>query len=228
MPSQRRCRAGRPRSPHTQRRRRRPLRLAVAAFALVAVCAGGAWAGGVVSPLSLFEANPSYDAADPGNALWNQHVLPSSVVDVADIDVPKAGPVSVWLARSKEGGWCGALRLPDGSWAAAPGSSVGGTVPGCYPTREQVNAHDPVYVIDGFDYVEDQVDARSHGGSFWRIEFGLVRIPDAVRVVDTVSGRSAPVVRDEFFALALPFPDGLTMPMRLIAVDADGNRVRLR
>ena len=114
-----------------------------------------------------------------------------------------------------------ALRLPSGAWVGTGEDPVdaGGTLPGCWPTREQVHGNaNPVYVITGFDYQEADIDARSSGGSFWRIQFGRVDVPGAVRVTDLVSGRSARVADGHLFALAIPYsnPGGLT-PLHLVA-----------
>lgn len=56
-------------------------------------------------------------------------------------------------------------------------------MPGCFPTREMVNGATakPVYVINGFDYVESDADARSIGGFFWRIDYGRITVPGAAR-----------------------------------------------
>ena len=83
----------------------------------------------------------------------------------------------------------------------------------------------PRRTLDGFDYQEGDVDARPEGGSFWRIRYGLT-VRGAVRVVDLASGRSAPVVRDDLFALAVPDPDPMGQtPLHLVAYDADGKIV---
>ena len=50
------------------------------------------------------------------------------------------GPVALWHADTKQGGWCLGLRLSNGSWLGTPpeagGSPLdgGGAVPGCFPT----------------------------------------------------------------------------------------------
>ena len=102
------------------------------------------------------------------------------------MDLPHVGAVRLWFADTAEHGWCAGLRLPSGAWVGTGRDRLdaGGTVPGCMPTRSQVNAAgQPVYVLGGFDYEEGDVDARSAGGSFWRIRYGLLAAP-AVRVTD--------------------------------------------
>jgi len=175
------------------------MRVAIAVVAAVVFTSGIAWAAGALSPLDLFQSNPEDDGSAPAG-LWDQHVVSSSVTQVGSVDVPKAGSVAFWYGRSAEGGWCAALRLPSGDWLGTGKDKLdgGGTVPGCFPTREAVNGAStkPVYVIDGFDNIEDDVDTRSNGGSFWRIYYGRITAEDAVRVTDLTSGRSTSVVRN--------------------------------
>jgi hypothetical protein len=210
---------------------RRPAR-AFALAATVAVAAvvgvGVAWAAGTWSPLQLFQANPEYDNGSAG-ALWNQHVVPGSVVEAATVELPRVGRVRFWYGNTAQRGWCAALRLPSGAWVGTGKDPVdaGGAVPGCFPTREQINSSGkPVYEINGFDYVEDEIDARSLGGAFWRIRYGLVTAAGAVRVADLVSGRAAAVVHGDLFVLPVPdaTPNAQT-PVHLVAYDAAGNVV---
>jgi len=208
-------------------RRRRATVLAAATALLLAVGVGAVWAADALGPLALFRANPSYNDDPNAGRLWHQHVIPGSVFKAATMRIAHVGRVQFWFGRTRTHGWCGALRLPAGDWVGTGRDPLdgGGTVPGCMPTRTQVNGRDPVYVINGFDYQEGNVDAVGRGGSFWRIEYGLITIHGAVRVTDRVSGRSAPVARGGAFALALPFPDGNSAPMHLVAYDAQGKVV---
>jgi hypothetical protein len=218
----RRIVASRPQGP-TARRGRSPLVLAVALGVALVVGAGAVWAAGALSPTALFRANPNGEGTKPGD-LWHQRVIPATVRRAAVVHIPHVGAIQYWYARTRTHGWCGALRLPGGDWLGTGRNplDVGGTVPGCYPTRAQVNGQDPVYILNGFDYDEDDVDAHGRGGGFWRIEYGRVAIRGAVRVTDLRSGRTAPVGRGGTFALALPFPDRYHFPMSLVAEDADG------
>src|SRR5437868_15084019 len=129
------------------RSRIRPL-LVIAALGLVSVTAAWAAAGPpwrlFQDAQKLFQANPAYDPAAPGNDLWKQTVVPGSVRKASDVRIPGLGRIEFWYARTREDGWCGALRLPSGAWNDSP-------VPGCQPSRKQVNATGSVYVIDGFD-----------------------------------------------------------------------------
>jgi hypothetical protein len=203
-------------------RRPRALQLLAAAVAALVVGVGAAWAAGAISPLSIFETNAQERGHDtsPGS-VWNQEVIPSSVVEADTVDLGHSVTVRFWYAQAKQGGWCGALRLPGGSWIGTGDDRLdaGGTVPGCFPTREAVNSAsgNPVY-----DYQEGDVDARAEGGSFWRVRYGRVTAPGAIRVVDTVSGRSTSVVRGNLFLLAIPDAHPMEHnPVHLVAYSAD-------
>jgi hypothetical protein len=207
----------------------RPVRRLVQTIGVLAAAlafgVGVAWASGFLSPLSVFENNAQRDG-NPAGSIWDQSVLPASVRQISSVQIPKVGAVSFWYGKTKEGGWCGALQLPAGDWLGKGSGSLdaGGTIPGCYPTRAAINSASttPVLVLNGLDYQEDDVDARSLGGSFWRIRFGIVDVPGATRVVDRVSGAEAPV-EDGLFELAAvdPNPSGRT-PFHLVALDAGG------
>jgi hypothetical protein len=218
-----------PGSMQIRRRRRLVLRLVIAVIAALAVTSGIAWAAGALSPLDLFQSNPEQDGSAPGS-LWDQHVLANSVSQVASVDLPKAGPVAFWYGRSAEGGWCAGLRLASGEWLGTGKNKLdgGGTVPGCFPTREAVNGATakPVYVIDGFDYIEDDVDTRSIGGPFWRIYYGRISAEDATRVTDLSSGLSTKVIRDRLFMLPVPDPDPTRLnDLHLVGYASDGKVV---
>lgn len=208
---------------------RRALRLAVALVVAALVVTGIAWAAGALSPLALFQANPEADGSAPGS-LWDQQVVTGSVRQVGDVEVPQVGTVAFWYGLTRQGGWCAGLRLPGGEWLGTGKSALdgGGTVPGCFPTRDMVNgaSSTPVYVIDGFDYVESDVDARSVGGSFWRLRYGRITAPGAVRVTDLVSGESAAVTDGDLFLLALRDPDPTkNTTLHLVASDRAGKIV---
>jgi hypothetical protein len=208
---------------------RRPVRRVVQAVALVAGAlvfgVGVAWAAGVLSPLTVFRNNAQNDGNPPGS-VWDQSVLPGSVRQISTVQIPKVGSVAFWYANTKEGGWCGALRLPGGDWLGTGSGSLdgGGTVPGCYPTRAAINSASgtPILVLNGFDYQEDDVDARALGGSFWRIRFGHIGVSAAVKAVDRASGAEAPV-HHGLFELAVSDPDpSARTPFHLVALDASG------
>ncbi len=133
------------------------------------------------------------------------------------------------MAASRQHGVCTALRLPGGSWSGLEGSPLdeGGSVPGCAPTRAQVNRSKPaVYVLDGFDYQEAIV--RGHDGRQCRIEYGRVssRRGRPVIVRDTLSQISTRVARGGWFAIVFPIGDTNALPTwRLQALDGHGRIV---
>lgn len=200
-------------------RRRRTVVLAIVA-GVVVLTTGAAWAASQTNALHLFRSNPQYDPTEPGDALWHQTVIGSSVTRAATVTIPGAGKATFWYAKTHQGGWCAALRLPTGVWAGGPGSE-GGTVPGCFPTRAQINGSDPVYVITGFDYQEGLLTVH---GTLWRIYYGIVdgRGP-AVRVTDRRSGRSTTVQRGHLFAIAVP--NNPTDSVRFVAYNRKGRVV---
>jgi hypothetical protein len=218
----------RPGDPRLQRARRDRRRWAIAAVAvaLVAVGAGAGWAAVNEDPVSLFRSNPQMEGSDP-RGLWRQQVIPSSVRRVGSAIVPGEGRVAFWYGETRQGGWCGALRAPDGGWLGTPGVGAGGIVPGCFPTRAQVNDQDQVYVLNGFDYGEDDIDLRATGGGFWRITFGRVTgLRPAARVVNVASGTSAHVAEGTLFVIALRDPDpSRPFPVHLVAYDRAGKVV---
>jgi hypothetical protein len=204
------------------RSRIRPL-LFIAAFGLVSVTAAWAAAGPpwrlFQDAHKLFQTNPAYDPAAPGDDLWDQTVVPGSLRKAGVVRIPGLGEIEFWYAQTREGGWCGALRLPSGAWNDSP-------VPGCQPSRKQVNAKGSVYVIDGFDY---DVATIVQGEAVWNVYYGVVDSNSpAARIVDANSGRSAPALRGTF---ALVERDTSAPPpappyvARLVAYDASGRIV---
>jgi hypothetical protein len=212
-----------------------PRRLVLAAVAFVLIAAGGT--AGVVGsgvfahdhPVALFRHNPVGQGIPPGQQLWHQTVIPSTVHRAEAFTVPGVGRIALWVAASRQHGLCTALRLPGGSWSGLEGSPLdeGGTVPGCAPTRAQINrSQPPVYVLDGFDYQEAIV--RGHDGRQWRIEYGRVssRRGRPVSVRDTLSQISTRVARGGWFAIVFSIRDPNTVPAwRLQALDGHGRVV---
>jgi hypothetical protein len=178
---------------------------ALAVFAVITT--GVAWAAGAFnspSPQTLFK---THFPADSGAGPIFQHVIPDSVKQVASVEIPKVGPVALWHADTKQGGFCLGLRLSNGDWLGTPhqagGSPLdgGGSVPGCFPTG----------VIDGgsdhLEWLENDIDAYSVGGTFWRIRSGVITVPGAVKVTDLTTGKSTDVVDGNVFLLAIEAPD---------------------
>jgi hypothetical protein len=216
-------------APPRRRQRRRVSRVVLAVAAALVLTSGIAWAAGALSPLALFQSNPEHDGSAPGG-IWDQHVLANSVRAVGSVTVPHVGSVYFWYGSAAEGGWCAALRLPTGEWLGTGKAKLdgGGTVPGCFPTREAVNGATtkPVYVLNGFDYVEDDVDTRSLDGGFWRIYYGRITAAGASRVTDLASGQSTTVIDGDLFILAVTDPNPTHLnDLHLVAYDTDGKIV---
>lgn len=219
----------------TRRHRSRPTWI-LTVGAVLSIGGATAWATGVTSPLGLFQSSPN-DVSQ--STPWQQDVIPqdvipSSVHRATTTTIPNVGEAELWFARTRQGGFCTAIRLPDGHWAGTQQSPLDagrGSVPGCQPTRSQVNDAAPasIFVITGFDYNDVVVNAPGPGGNVWRVIYGTVDgAQTPVRVVDRVSGRSAPVAEGHLFALAVrdPYPKQLKEHgLRLVALDAHGRVV---
>lgn len=206
---------------------RRTIALAFAVLAVLAL--GTAWAAGAWTPTSPLTLFGTHSPADTGSGpIFAGDVIPGSVKQVASVDIPKVGPVALWHAETKQGGWCLGLRLTDGSWLGLwpkdGGSplSNGGSVPGCFPTG----------VIDGgnhhLEWLENDIDATSVGGTFWRIRTGVITVPGAVKVTDLTTGQSTDVVDGNVFMLVIQAPNphtpGDNSPtLHLVAYDNAGN-----
>jgi hypothetical protein len=112
----------------------------VAMLAVVATAAAATTAAVVtLSATNVFQA-------DPQGLNFNgdiETVLPSTVRQLATVSIPDYGQVAVWGATTKPGGFCFALKLPDGAWGGLHTSQDaqdgwdGGSIPGCFQTRQQ-------------------------------------------------------------------------------------------
>jgi hypothetical protein len=209
--------------------RLRGRRLPLVLLLVVATGAGGTagWLGafGHDSPARLFARDPAAAAA-PGTALWHEALRPGTVRLAETFAVPDLGRVQLWTASTAQHGICTALRLPDGVWAGSGTSRFdgGGALPGCTPTRGQINQAmpRPVYAIDGFDYTEGLL--RGRDGRLWRVEYGVVSTRGRpAEVTDTVSGIRTRVAAGRYFALVLPVPNPTARPVwHLVARSARG------
>jgi hypothetical protein len=190
------------------------------------------------SPDTPVETTPAYAA------LWTQSVIPSSIRDAAAVTIPGVGIAQFWYAQTTQGGWCSALKLPDGNWAGTTTddpSDGGGSQPGCQPTRVQINAAGtaPVYEIDGFDYDAGNIALEANlrafsGDGYWHVYYGMVSTDgDPIRVVEENSGASVPIEPGGLFAIAvwdpnLPSegpPNGVPFTPHFVAVNAAGTTV---
>jgi hypothetical protein len=197
----------------------------------------------VGEPLTLFQTNRWFGPESPSySKISDQDPIPSSLRMAVVVTVPKLGEIEYWYADAKQGGWCGGLRLPDGTWDK-------NAVPLCRPTDTQVNGEDParpIYEITGFDYTVDTFAAGpwpehkpvwGKNGQWlrpqWDVNYGVVSgaVPGgkpAVKVVDLTTGLSAQVGEGGTFALVLPtsvppLRGPWIDPPHLVAYDAGGN-----
>lgn len=176
------------------------------------------------TPLELFQRNPGVVVGPASASQPPETVIPSTVRELGTFAVSGVGQIQYWVADTRQQGICGALRLPDGQWAGlGNGGHDGGQFPACYATRAQTGAG--ALIIDGFDYL--QTTLPSHNGQRWYILYGAVsgnRAP--ARVLDTFSKRSASLVRDHYFAIALhPVGNDWGDDVHLVAFDAAGRRI---
>jgi hypothetical protein len=208
---------------------RRIVRVAIALAVLALLTTGVAWAAGAFksqTPRALFETHsPADSGAGP---IFAGPVIPDSVKQVASVEIPKVGPVALWHAVTKQGGFCLGLRLSNGDWLGVPPPAGGsplnatGSVPGCFPKG----------VIDGgndhLEWLENDLDAHSVGGTFWRIRSGVITVPGAIKVTDLTTGQSTNVVDGNVFLLAIDSPDPSvpgdnSVRLHLVAYDNAGN-----
>jgi hypothetical protein len=202
---------------------RRAVRIAIALAVFAVLTTGFAWAAGAFNSPTPWGLFGSSSPADSGSGpIFAGPVIPGSVKQVASVEIPKVGPVALWHADTKQGGWCLGLRLSNGSWLGtgpeAGGSPLdgGGAVPGCFPTG----------VIDPgshhLEWLENDIDARSVGGTYWRIRSGVIDVPGAVKVTDLTTGKSTDVVDGNVFILA-EAPNPKSLRLHLVAYDKAGN-----
>jgi hypothetical protein len=178
------------------------------------------------SPLRLFQRNPDVIGATPA-AEWRQTVIPSTVLKLGTFNLTGVGTIAYWTAQTKQHGICGALGLPDATWVGTQnGGQDGGSLPGCYPSRRQVGAG--ALTIDGFDFISGAVFGDQ--GQRWDLIYGKVTAGKAAaRVIDTHSGRSASLLRDDYFAIAVhPVGNDWGDSVHLKATDTDGRTIAIQ
>jgi hypothetical protein len=201
--------------------RRAPRRRRVAIIVALGVLAlgGTAVADRLLTASDVFS---SPDAVGQGDLNAPVHPVAGSERIVQTVNVPGTGKVELWAAQgSTATGACLGLRFADGTWGAGK-DGRGGNRPSCFTERD-----DPMFkgtlIPTGIDALETDTDAP-----FQRIVYGIIDsdIPaTAVRIVDTVTGTSAPVIDGRFFTYVDPRADPQNDGRRLIAYDAAGNVV---
>jgi hypothetical protein len=174
------------------------------------------------SPTNVFEHNPQGNAG-PG---WHQTVIPSTVRKLATVDVPGIGAVQYWVAATEQHGQCWGLRGPDGSWLtlATDYDRIGGSIPGCGPTRaQQVLAQGNSSVGLMPTSVDDRVNAvKNQSGRWWDIYFGTVNANGAVAVRDQRTGQTTPLIAGRYFILVVRQRGNLEGGDDLRAINATG------
>jgi len=145
------------------------------------------------SPHALFKANPA--GFFPGSP--RQAAIPQTVHRATTATVPGVGRFEYWIALSKKGWLCEAIRLPDGTWADLPTEKIpfSGPAPGCGGV--------PWHDVEGFSYL--QADVPSPDGQMWRMAYGYAPTRgNPVKVRDTISGATAPIGDGRYFAIVMP------------------------
>lgn len=193
----------------------------IVALALLAL-GGTAVAGRLLTASEVFS---SPDAAGQGDLNAPVHPVAGSERVVQTVAVPGVGRVELWAADgSTATGACLGLRFPDGTWGAGKDApNVGGNGPSCFTERDDPMFKDTL-IPTGIDVLETDTDPPN----FQRIVYGIIDsdIPaTAVRIVDTMSGASAPVVAGRFFTYVDPRADPQNDDSRLVAYDAAGKVV---
>jgi hypothetical protein len=188
--------------------RRRRRRMGTHGLALIAagvvLCGAGGTVGAVqlgafhhASPEALFKGNPA--GSFPGSR--HQTVNPQTVQRATSFTVPGVGRFEYWIALSRRGWLCSAIRQPDGTWAALTNDKfqIGGPVPGCggWSWRD----------ANGFAYYPTYVDAPAH--RVWRLVYGYAPTTGhPVKIRDRISGATAPIGDGRYFAIVVPYCQG--------------------
>jgi hypothetical protein len=175
---------------------------------VVATAAAATGALMAVNATTIFKTNPQA----VGN-LIPETVIPSSVRERASTTIPNYGTIQFWGATTRQGGFCFAIKLPDGSWGDYPvsthprGGWDGGAAPGCIPTPQQQAVSEkpgrarqiaePLFSDDNW--------IKTRSGQNWHVLFGFVTAQGhAATVQDTTTKSTAAVTRDGYFLLVEP------------------------
>ena len=220
-PSAVRARATREPRAEVSATRRLPSKRVALIVALAVLALGGTAVADRL--LSANEVFSSPDAAGQGDLRAPVHPVAGSERIVQTLQVAGVGRVELWAADGDSAsGVCLGLKWPDGTWGAFNGRS-GGNGPSCLTERD-----DPMFrkilVPTGIDAMETDVDRPS----FQRIVYGVIDYdvpPTAVKLVDRVTGTSAPVIDGRWFAYVDPRADPQDDSRQLVAYDASGRIV---
>ena len=195
---------GRPRSLRRwARTAMRPLPLLAT---LVVVTGAAAATSGIISILQLTHAKPRrLFVANPANMFPgqpHQYVVPNTVRLATTFTVAGTGRFQFWVALSRQGWLCEAIRQPDGTWADLgfrhDRYQISGPVPGC----GRGFWHD----AKGFDYYPTSIQTRR---GLSRIVYGYApTVGHPVTVRDAITGTTAPIGDGRFFAIVIPMCRG--------------------
>lgn len=203
----------------------------VAALAVVATAAAAATTAAVtLSATTLFQYDPQAQLGPSDSKGFNgdiETVLPSTVRQLVTVSIPDYGQVEVWGATTKPGGFCFALKLPDGIWGGLHTSQdsedgwYGGSIPGCFQTREQQileqtplkpgqqpsgNTGQLLYPLP-LEQWDNEI--KSSDGKQYTIWVGYVEVQGtATTVRDPETGATAEVLPDGYYVLAERNPPG--------------------
>lgn len=206
----------------------------VAVLAVVATAAAATTAAVTLSATTLFQYDPQGQIGPSGSQVQPRDfngdietVLPSTVRQLTTVNVPEYGSVAVWGATTKPGGFCFALKLPDGDWGGfhtsqdAQNGWAGGSIPGCFQTRQQqILKQTPLkrgQQPSGTNGQElyplpvEQWDneVKNSAGQQYVIYVGYVEVQGAAATVrDSATGASTEVLAGGYYALAEPSTSG--------------------
>jgi hypothetical protein len=189
----------------------------------------------LTKPTPIFQKHRTFPFSQHGRLPANvvvrpETVIPASVRVRASASVRNYGKVQFWAGTTKQGGFCFAVLLPNGSWAGYPmsphltGGFYGGAAPACIDTEQQRSmgeggqpSVEAPTTIEGFD---DEVKSRT--GHIWELFFGYVTTQGrAATVKDPASGHTTPVSPDGYYLLVEP-PSSGDYSARLEVLDAAG------
>jgi hypothetical protein len=216
----------RSRRPGWTRRRVKIGGFAVPSIAMLAVVATAA-AATTAAVVTLSATDVFQD--DPQGLVMNgdiETVLPSTVQQLTTVSIPDYGQVAVWGATTKPGGFCFALKLPDGAWGGfhtsqdAQDGWLGGEVPGCFQTREQQTVLDETPLQPGqqpspttgqeliptpLEVWDNEVE--NNDGHQYVLYIGFVEAQGAAATVrDPDTGATTQVMPNGYYVLAEPSP----------------------
>jgi hypothetical protein len=197
----------------------------VAVLAVVATAAAATTAVVTLNATTLFQNDPQAQLMQNGKNFNGdiEAVLPSTVRELTTVSIPDYGQVAVWGATTKPGGFCFAMKLPDGDWGGLHTSQDsqngwnGGSIPGCFQTRQQQilkqtplkSGQQPsgktgqLLLLTPVEEWDNEV--KNGAGKQYTIYTGYVEVQGtATTVRDPATGATAQVLPGGYYALAEP------------------------